>query len=523
MKKTTACIISLLVSSVLYANNMTIELKQNDFVQGKLIQKAEQPLSLSIVFPDKSSRLLAKNVFGEQDFMFKSEQNGTATLSILGNGSTVSDQDFTLTIERHIPISAQIAPPKVIENTQLEELRQKVVKNPEKQTALINDFWDKVKQVGTPLIEPLDEQQSRVTFLWRGAKQNVRIWGGVSTEHDFMERFGETDLWYKSYVVPNDTLVEYRLSPDIPTLPVDEYTQRRALLATAQADPLNKIPYFEKIGQNLQNTDKFNYYSLVKLANAPTQPYLLEESNTAKGTMQELVFDSATLGNKRRLFAYLPANFSTENTYPVIYLFDGVEYTERVPTKTILDNMIAQKVIPPTVAVFIENPSSESRRIELPANPIFTKILAEEIVPFAEKSIGVKAKERIISGSSYGGLSSAYTALNYSHIFNKALILSGSFWWSPKNTPSENSHYIAHQFAIKEKLPVCFFISAGFYESGRANILETSRHLKDVLLAKGYPVTYMEQSTSHGYLAWQGLISDGLKALLGKEACQHSF
>ncbi len=72
-------------------------------------------------------------------------------------------------------------------------------------------------------------------------------------------------------------------------------------------------------------------------------------------------------------------------------------------------------------------------------------------------------------------------------------------------------------------MPVCFFISAGFYESGRANILETSRHLKDVLLAKGYPVTYMEQSTSHGYLAWQGLISDGLKALLGKEACQHSF
>ncbi|MDY2946739.1 MAG: hypothetical protein SOS93_02695 [Mannheimia varigena] len=51
--------------------------------------------------------------------------------------------------------------------------------------------------------------------------------------------------------------------------------------------------------------------------------------------------------------------------------------------------------------------------------------------------------------------------------------------------------------------------------------METSRHLKDVLLAKGYPVTYMEQSTSHGYLAWQGLISEGLKALLGKGACQH--
>ncbi|AJE08218.1 hypothetical protein [Mannheimia haemolytica] len=54
MKKTTACILTFLVSSVLYANNITIELKQNDFVQGKLIQKAQQPLSLSIIFPAKA-------------------------------------------------------------------------------------------------------------------------------------------------------------------------------------------------------------------------------------------------------------------------------------------------------------------------------------------------------------------------------------------------------------------------------------------------------------------------------------
>lgn len=64
--------------------------------------------------------------------MFKSELSGTATFSILANGATVSDQDFTLTIERHIPISAQIAPPKVIENTQLEELSQKIAKKSRK-------------------------------------------------------------------------------------------------------------------------------------------------------------------------------------------------------------------------------------------------------------------------------------------------------------------------------------------------------------------------------------------------------
>ncbi|MGF7453214.1 alpha/beta hydrolase-fold protein [Pasteurella bettyae] len=519
MNKIIACILTFFASSMLYANNLTIELKQNDFVQGKLTQLAEQPLSLFIIFPDQSTRLLAQNVFGEQDFMFKSEQSGTATFSVLSNEQNVADQDFKLVIEKHIPVSQQIAKPKTIENALLSELSQQIAKIPEKQTALLEDFWQKVKQIGTPLIEPLNEQQSRVTFLWRGAKQNVRIWGGVSTEHDFMEHLGNTDLWYKSYIVPNDTLVEYRFAPDVPTLPVDEYTQRRALLSTAQADPLNKTPYFEKIEQNIHNTDQFNYYSILKLPNAPTQYYLIEEQHSAKGTMQEWVFNSSKLGNKRRLFVYLPQNFKVENHYPILYFFDGVEYTARVPTKTILDNMIAQGIIPPTIAVFIENPSNESRQIELSANPTFTEVLAEELVPFVEKTIRVKAKERIVGGSSYGGLAAAYTVLNYSNVFNKALILSGSFWWHPKGTPSAQSHYIAHEFVTKEKLPLCFFISAGFYESGKSTILETSRHLKDVLLAKDYPVTYLEQSTAHGYLAWQGSISEGLKALLGQDAC----
>lgn len=518
MKKMTACIITLFAHSMLYSQTIPIELKQNDFVQGKLIQLAAQPLSLSITFPDKSSRQLVQNVFGEQEFMFKSEQTGTAIFSIFSNGQQVSNDDFKLKIERHLPAHQQIAK-MPIENAQLATLQQQIQQNPKHKTALIDTFWRKAEQEGTPLIEKLDERQSRITFLWRGAKQNVRIWGGVSTNHDFMEQFEQSDLWYKSYIVSNDTLVEYRLAPDVPMLPLDEHIQRRALLATVQADPLNKTPYFEKARQNTSNTDKFNYYSLLKLPNAPKQQYLTENPYNVKGNVKELIFADKTLANKRRLFVYLPANFDVKQFYPILYLFDGVEYMERVPTVTILDNMIAQEVIPLTIAVFIENPSNESRSVELTANPIFTKVLAERLVPFVEKNLQLNIKERVIGGSSYGGLATAYTVLSYSNIFNKALILSGSFWWHPQGTQPEQSNYIATQFVQKEKLPICFFMSAGRYESDKSKILETSRHLKDVLLAKGYPVTYIEQSTAHGYLAWQGLISEGLKYLLNKDDC----
>jgi len=62
-------------------------------------------------------------------------------------------------------------------------------------------------------------------------------------------------------------------------------------------------------------------------------------------------------------------------------------------------------------------------------------------------------------------------------------------------------------------------MEAGLFEndirgSGGA-ILETSRHLRDVLLAKGYSVTYQEFPGGHDYLTWRGSLADGLIALLG--------
>ena len=97
-----------------------------------------------------------------------------------------------------------------------------------------------------------------------------------------------------------------------------------------------------------------------------------------------------------------------------------------------------------------------------------------------------------------------------------ALVLSGSFGGvRPIHRKNKATilliampHSLNYQFA--------FFISTGYYESGKSQILETSRHLKDVLIAKNYPVAYVEQSTAHGYLAWQGLIREGLITLLTK-------
>ena len=56
-----------------------------------------------------------------------------------------------------------------------------------------------------------------------------------------------------------------------------------------------------------------------------------------------------------------------------------------------------------------------------------------------------------------------------------------------------------------------------FRSGGRDGILETNRHLGDVLRAKGFRVTQREHATGHDYVHWQGAIACGLVALLNPE------
>jgi enterochelin esterase family protein len=64
-----------------------------------------------------------------------------------------------------------------------------------------------------------------------------------------------------------------------------------------------------------------------------------------------------------------------------------------------------------------------------------------------------------------------------------------------------------------------FYMEAGIWEvdlyGNGGNIIETSRHLRDVLIARGYSLTYREFAGDHDNINWRGSLADGLIALLG--------
>ena len=75
------------------------------------------------------------------------------------------------------------------------------------------------------------------------------------------------------------------------------------------------------------------------------------------------------------------------------------------------------------------------------------------------------------------------------------------------------------EFVRADRLPVRLYLDAGRSRPspcGRfPSLLHANRHFRDVLLAKGYDVTYREFPGGHDYLWWRETIADGLVALLG--------
>ena len=77
------------------------------------------------------------------------------------------------------------------------------------------------------------------------------------------------------------------------------------------------------------------------------------------------------------------------------------------------------------------------------------------------------------------------------------------------------------------KVPLRFYLDMGLYEEGiwaslppdarapSASGLLLSRHLRDVLQAKGYDVMYHETGSAHEFVHWRATLAEGLMALLG--------
>lgn len=457
----------------------------------------------------KRERVLATGVGELQEFVFVTGPNPPYALEVRAPVAG----SYGLRVTEVITRAQQVPPPEVIESPRIRALQQSLAAG-----GSTDAFWAEVQGRGAPLVEadaePAKDGTVRVTFVWRGAQRNAWLFGAPSGNHEQLTRLGDSDVWYRSYRVPAGTRLGYKLAPDVPELNAAPMVRRRAILATAQRDPFNARSFPDR------PIDIYAGESVFELPDAPPQPWVTERPGVPKGTVEPHRITSQALGNTRDVALYRPAGWQPgASGNALLVLFDGDTYQKEVPTPVILDNLIAAGELPPMAAILISNPSRQARGDELPPNPAFARFLATELMPWARnQGVAAAPARTVVAGASYGGLAAAYAGLQHPEWFGNVYSQSGSFWWG---APGQEPSSLTRDYVLAPVRPVRFYLEAGLFEgnrTGQVGILESTRHLRDVLRAKGYAVQHREYAAGHDYLHWRGTLATGLTSLLGKKA-----
>lgn len=361
-----------------------------------------------------------------------------------------------------------------------------------------NAFWRQLATEGAPLVESADDPGQRlVSFVWRGTAATRRV---------------------------------QLLGPVVPTQPEAELTRvpgTNTFVTTLALPDTGRFTYSFIVDGNgtLEEPSRFHHdpfnrhqfdptQSLLELARAPKQPSMVPHAGTPAGTLWRHLIRGTT--QQRQLLVYTPAGYSAKGApYPLLVAFDGEAATFLTPTPLILDELIAAKRIPPLVALFV---GSGNRVSDLAPNDAFADFVALDLVPWVRAHYHATSDPRqtVVSGISFGGLASMFAAFRHPEIYGNVLSQSGSFWWGPANAEPEQT---ARDFVAAARLPLRFWMEVGSFEAGNprpeTTQIAANRHLRDVLRARGYDLTYREFAGNHSYACWRGTFADGLTALFG--------
>ena len=496
-----------------------ISLRTGDFVRGTVKQR-DVTLTVKAYFPDGSKvRAFSGPAKGSTAFRFVGEIPGDYILELTATAANGGSYVVTLDPIQPMAERLKIRPDEPFRSPRIVRLEKELAGG--NSDALIESFWQEVGREGAPLVEKDDGKTALVTFLWRARFETYNVlvvWSPYSQEHpdDYqMARLGQTDIWYKTLKVPHGARFRYQLSPN-DTLSRASNAQR---FATAQYDPLNP-----RRRPDNPNLTKYEVSSIAELPGAPPQPWAERNPGVPAGKIERQRFRSEIMGNEREVIVYTPPAYAAGgDSNNLVLLFDATTYTTDVPVPVTLDNLIARGKVASTVVVLVNYPKPDARSEELLANPQFADLIMKELLPWVRQHYRVTADPRqtVVGGLSYGGFAAAFFGLRYPEVFGNVIAQSGSFWWGPGASDATQRNWMAGQWLTAPVSRTNFFLEAGTFENDirgeGGQILETTRNLRDVLLARGYKVTWQEFAGGHDTIHWRGSIADALMAVLGQK------
>ena len=373
-------------------------------------------------------------------------------------------------------------------------------------------FWNMIGSSGAPLVEPVEGAPDTVlvTFLWRAQADvhTVVVFGGPAigadrSRHQLLPLRG-ADVWYRSYGIHRNAQFTYQFLINDPLTPIRSAADIQAVFARARPDPLNPRRFPASESPSAQ--------SVVSLKESEVQQWYTKSDSIPAGRIDTIDANSRVLG-KRRIIVYTPrvqprSGQDATHDLDVLVVFDGPAFIGIVDAPTILDNLIAARVIPPTLAAFIVHPDAVTRDRELQCERSFERFVSTELLEWlhARYPVTSQAKRRTVAGASYGGLAAYCAASRHPEQFGRAISQSGTFWWSP---PEENRPaWLTRVVPPSSARTASVYLSVGRLETaepmpGFPSQLAAVRSLRDSLVVRGHAVAYREYEGGHDYLGWR--------------------
>jgi len=349
--------------------------------------------------------------------------------------------------------------------------------------------------------------------------------GEVASETK-LTRLPGTDVWYRTYPVRDDLREYYQFALNEPLRKPKDFAEEFKWMKRRVPDPLNpkrlRYPTDPKFPDDLIK-GTFGEASLLELPRAPVHRELALRRGVEPGRLEQHIFRSQILKDRRRVWVHRPAHVSAHEPHlHLAIFFDGFAYSHTMPGPIILDNLVASGRIAPVLSVFIDQLGTTKQRMRdlCGPSPAFGKFLVREILPWVQRTYRIRPRpERtMLAGLSCGGLSALYWAVEHPEHFRLVLSQSGSFQRAV--APEEEPGSLIRTIMKRPRLPLRIYMDAGLTEGNYVmphgmTLLAANRHMRDVLILKGYPLTYREFNGGHDFESWRHTLVDGLIDLLG--------
>ncbi len=223
-----------------------------------------------------------------------------------------------------------------------------------------------------------------------------------------------------------------------------------------------------------------------------------------------LIVETKTFDYKRKVGVYIPAQYKDGTEAPFMVVHDGPGAAGGY--KTILDNLIHQKRIPPIVLISIANGGGDAQGHERGKeydnmNGDYAEYIETEVLPRVEKNYKVKLTKdpdgRAAMGSSSGGSCALIMAWFRTDLYHRVLTTSGTFvnqaW--PFDPKFPDGAWGFHETLIPKepKKPLRIFLSVGDSDLLNPNVMRDDMHdwveanhrMAKVLKEKGYEYQYL--------------------------------